>query len=78
MSGSCSDPDLIFDACLKVDGLGDPSTAPRSEKLPANIIFSDGNPNAPYVYREILVAPVNDGYDYCTSQPGTKKRRAIR
>ncbi len=32
----------------------------------------------PYVYRELLAAPVTGGYDDCKSQPGAKVRRNIR
>ncbi len=77
-TGSCGDGDSIFDPCLKVDGNGDPSTAPRTELLPVGMPFSDGNQGAPYVYRESLAAPGANGYGRCVAQPASKKRRPIK
>ncbi|MCW5553213.1 MAG: HYR domain-containing protein [Verrucomicrobiae bacterium] len=77
-TAACGDSDTVFDACLKVDGDGDPSAPPRSERTPANMIFSDGDQNAPYVYRESLASPGAPGYGSCVSQPATRVRRMIR
>jgi len=74
-TGACGDADKVFDPCLKVDGNGDPSVAPRTPKLPTDMQFSDGGQGAPYVYRESLAKPGVDGYDKCLAKPGTKKRR---
>jgi hypothetical protein len=76
-TGSAGDGDKVFDACLKVDGNGDPSTEPRTEMLPVNMVCSDGNQGAPYVYRQSLGAPGSSGYGACLSRPETKKRRTI-
>ena len=77
-SGSCGDGDSVFDACLRYDGDGDPTTAPRREELPTGIQFSDGNPSAPYVYRERLSPPGSDGYDSCISRPSARIRFPIQ
>ena len=72
--GSCSEASSVFDACLRYDGDGDPTTDPKREELPVNVLFSDGNPGSPWVYRERLAAPGIDGYDSCTPQPSFEKR----
>jgi len=77
-TGACGDGDSIFDPCLKVDGNGDPSAAPRTELLPTGMVFSDGNQGAPYVYRESLAAPGANGYGRCVAQPTSKQRRPIK
>lgn len=68
-TGSAGDGDRVFDACLRVDGNGDPSTEPRTELLPVNMVYSDGNQGPPYVYRERVAAPGSSGYGTCLSQP---------
>ncbi len=78
-TGPCGDSDTIFDPCLQVDGNGDPATAPRTEKYPTDMTFSDGAVGAPYDYRESLAAaePARkaDGYDKCLAQPTEHVRR---
>jgi len=76
-TGACGDADKIFDPCLKVDGNDDPSIEPRTELLPVNMPFSDGDAGVPYVYRESLAAPGPAGYGSCLAQPGEKQRRPI-
>ena len=75
---SCGDSDMIFDACLRVDGSGAPNTTPRIEKLPVKMQFSDGSEGAPYVYRESLAAPGSDGYDKCCAAPSSRFRPDIK
>jgi len=77
-TGACGDSDKVYDPCLKVDGNGDPSAAPRTAELPADITFSDGSEGSPYVYRESLAAPGADGYGECLSRPTTKVRRPVK
>jgi len=77
-TGACEDSDKVFDACLKIDGNGDPSSAPRTAVLPTNMTFSDGSEDAPYVYRESLAQPGANGYDECVARPATKVRRAVK
>jgi hypothetical protein len=76
--GNCGDNELVYDACLKVNGNGDPSTAPRSEEWAAAMQFSDGSWSAPYVYREKLATPNSAGYDACVARPALKARKPIR
>ena len=76
--GACGDSDLVFDACLRVNGNGNPTTTPRTEELPAAMQFSDGSWNAPYVYREKLSPPNSSGYGACVSRPSLKKRRTLK
>jgi hypothetical protein len=70
--------DAIYDACLKVDGDGAPSSAPRTELYPTNMIFSDGNQGSPYVYRERLAQPGPIGYGRCAAQPGERERGVFK
>ncbi|MEI6972745.1 MAG: hypothetical protein WCL44_14660, partial [bacterium] len=42
------------DACVEVDGNGDPDSDPRTPKLPTGMLFSDGTNGPPYDYRESL------------------------
>ena len=76
-TGLCNDSDSIFDACLQVDGNGDPSTPPRTPIPCVNMLFSDGDAGPPYVYRESLATPGVNGYDKCLAQPFMRKRRGI-
>ena len=76
-TGACDDSDFIFDACLQVNGNGDPSTPPRTPIPCANMLFSDGNAGPPYVYRESLAAPGANGYDKCKAMPAARTRRGI-
>ncbi len=77
-TGECMEGDLIYDACLSVDGDGDPSSPPRRELLPLGMLFDDGSSDSPYAYRESLAAPVVYGYDRCIPNPETKVRRKVR
>ena len=77
-TGECMEGDLIYDACLSVNGDGDPSSPPRRELLPLGMLFDDGSSDSPYAYRESLAAPVVYGYDRCIPNPETKVRRKVR
>lgn len=77
-TGECMGGDLIYDACLSVDGDGDPSLPPRRELLPIGMLFDDGSSNPPYSYRESLAVPGVYGYDKCIPNPETKVRRKVR
>ncbi|MBR1835792.1 MAG: hypothetical protein IJ783_00750, partial [Kiritimatiellae bacterium] len=77
-TGDCGDGDSVFDACLRYDGDGDPTSDPKREELPAGIQFSDGSPSAPYVYRERLARPGPVGYGACISRPFDKMRPRIQ
>ncbi|MBR1608060.1 MAG: hypothetical protein IJ678_00415, partial [Kiritimatiellae bacterium] len=65
----CGDSEVVFDACLRYDGDGDPTSEPRTEELPAGVQFSDGDPGEPWTYRERLAAPGSDGYVSCGPHP---------
>lgn len=77
-SGCCDERDMVFDACLRINGAGDPSSFFRTEKMPVKMIFSDGFEGAPYVYRESLAVPGKRGYDKCRATPGKRCRPNIR
>jgi hypothetical protein len=70
--GAVNDDDHVFDACLKVDGDADPTSAPHTALLPTNMRFGapgDGD------YRDHLAAPT--GSPNCDPQPSTRQRRPI-
>jgi hypothetical protein len=70
--GAVNDDDRIFDACLLVDGDADPTAAPHTPMLVANMRFGapgDGD------YRDRLSTPA--GRPSCDPQPTTRQRRAI-
>ena len=77
-TGDCGDDDFVFDACLRYDGDGDPTTDPKREELPTGVQFSDGNSGAPFLYRERLSPPGAAGYDSCISQPTSRIRFPVR
>ena len=72
--GACTQNDNIFDACLKVDGDADPTTAPHTALLPLNMLFGDC---AAMNYRLRLCPPTADGCVNCQAQPATRQRRPI-
>lgn len=77
-SGNCGDSDLVFDACVKVDGDASPGVMPYMKVLPAALIFCDGNPGAPIVYKEMLTPDSPDGYQKCVPAQSEKTRRSLR
>lgn len=77
-SGLCEEYDLVYDACLRYDGCGDPWAAPREAVLPVDIPFSDGVSGEPYDYRDRLVYPGPSGYGRCRACPETKRRVEVR
>ena len=77
-ANDCLSSDKVFDACLLLDGDASPSTAPHSSMHATNIPFSDGNPAAPFVYKERLTAPGSNGYDKCHPSPYEKIRVPIQ
>lgn len=70
--GGCTSSEQVFDACLKVDGDADPTAAPHTAMLVANLQF--GNPGDG-LYRDRLATPA--GRPTCEPQPGTRTRRSI-
>ncbi len=68
----CTANDDVFDACLQVDGDGDPTTAPHVPLLPQDLRF--GNPGD-LLYRDRLATPA--GRPNCNPQPATKQRRLV-
>ena len=76
--GNANDSDRVFDACLNYDGDADPTSEPRTKEQPVDVAFSDGNPSAPFVYRERLTPSGTNGYDRCLSNPSTKIRLPVR
>ncbi|HWW76019.1 MAG TPA: hypothetical protein VNZ44_11505 [Pyrinomonadaceae bacterium] len=70
--GACGADDHIWDACLEVDGDADPTAAPHTALLPADMRFGntgDGD------YRDRLVPPATR--PNCNPHPETKQRRAV-
>jgi hypothetical protein len=70
----CTSDDQIFDACLKVDGDADPTTAPHTPLLPVNLRFGhpgDGN------YRDRLSTAAPNGRPHCEPRPGWRRRKAV-
>jgi hypothetical protein len=70
--GACTESDRIFDACLKVDGDSDPTTAPYTPLLPVNMVFGAAGAGA---YRDRLATPA--GRATCVPQPGARIRRPV-
>jgi hypothetical protein len=73
--GDATKNDPVFDACLKLDGDSDPSSADSHFEplLPINILFGDPIDER-YRFR-FEVATVGKGR--CNARPGTKRRRRI-
>lgn len=67
--GACGASDPVFDACLKVDGDADPTSAPHVPLLPVDIPF--GTPGSGG-YRDAL-SPSGS----CDPQPNTRQRRIV-
>src|SRR5579872_548387 len=70
--GACTASDDVYDACLRVDGDSDPTTAPHVPLLPQDLRF--GNPGD-LLYRDRLATPA--GRPNCNPQPGTRQRRTV-
>ncbi len=70
--GNALASDALFDACLKVDGDGDPVNSPYVPLLPKNILFDD--PSG-LDYRERLVPPASIAN--CQARPSEKVRPAV-
>lgn len=70
--GACTAADAVYDACLRVDGDGDPTQPPRVALLPQDLRF--GNPGD-LLYRDCLATPA--GRANCNPQPATRARRAL-
>lgn len=72
--GACTADEAVFDACLQVDGDADPTTAPHTPLLPANMRF--GNPGDGD-YRDRLCPPGPGGSGACNPAPATRVRRTL-
>jgi hypothetical protein len=70
--GACTAADDVFDACLRVDADGDPTTPPRVPLLPQDLRF--GN-TGDLLYRDRLATPA--GRPNCNPQPATRTRRHV-
>ena len=70
--GACTASEDVYDACLRVDGDGDPTSAPHVPLLPQDLRF--GNPGD-LLYRDRLATPA--GRPNCNPQPGTRQRRTV-
>jgi hypothetical protein len=70
--GACTSNEEVFDACLRVDGDADPTSAPHTPLLPVNLLFGDPGDG---VYRDRLCTIA--GRPSCNPQPGTRVRRAV-
>jgi hypothetical protein len=71
-TGDCGVNDEVYDACLLVDGDGDPVDTPHVPLLSTGLRF--GNPDE-LEYRARLATPA--GRAKCAPQPQTRQRRAI-
>jgi hypothetical protein len=69
---ACTANDDIYDACLQVDGDGDPTTAPHVPLLAQDLRFGDPGD---LVYRDRLATVA--GRPNCNPQPGTRQRRTV-
>jgi hypothetical protein len=67
--GACAADDPIYDACLQVDGDGDPKVAPHTALLPTNMVF--GTPGSGG-YRDRL-SPMGN----CDPLPASRQRRPV-
>jgi hypothetical protein len=70
--GACTVNDRLFDGCLMVDGDDDPTKAPQTWLLPANMLFGDC---VIMNYRLRLCPPGAAGCGACQPQPGTTRQR---
>lgn len=71
-TGACGRTDRVFDACLEVDGDGNPTAPPHTALLPVNMVFgSPGSGN----YLDRLVPPATRAA--CVPQPSTRQRRTV-
>jgi hypothetical protein len=64
--------DEVYDACLQVDGDGDPTVAPHIPLLSQDLRF--GNPGD-LLYRDRLATPA--GRPNCNPQPATNQRPVV-
>jgi hypothetical protein len=69
---ACTANDDVYDACLRVDGDNDPTTAPHVPLLPQDLRF--GNTGDLH-YRDRLATPA--GRPNCNPQTGTRQRRSV-
>lgn len=67
--GACGAADRVYDACLQVDGDADPTSAPHTPLLPADMVF--GTPGSGD-YRDKLSPSGN-----CDPQPSSRVRRSV-
>ena len=70
--GACTANNDVYDACLRVDGDNDPTTAPHVPLLPQDLRF--GNTGDLH-YRDRLATPA--GRPNCNPQTGTRQRRGV-
>jgi hypothetical protein len=70
--GACTAQQDVYDACLKVDGDGDPTHAPHVPLLAQDLRF--GNPGDLH-YRDRLATVA--GRPNCNPQPTTRQRRTV-
>jgi hypothetical protein len=71
-TGDCGEDDLVFDACLELDGDADPTRPPHRAHLPVGMRF--GAPGQG-LYRDRLAAPA--GRLVCEPQPLFRQRRFV-
>jgi len=70
--GACTVNDDVYDACLEVNGSGNPTIPPYVPLLPQHLKF--GNPGQ-LLYRDRLASPA--GRPTCNPQPGTRQHRLV-
>jgi hypothetical protein len=71
-TGACDSNEFVYDACLKVDGDADPTSAPQTPLLPIHMKF--GNPGD-LLYRDRLTVPADR--TNCAPQPASRARRPV-
>src|SRR5271169_1653623 len=70
--GACTANEDVYDACLRVDGDSDPTSAPHVPLLPQDLRF--GNPGD-LLYRDRLATPA--GRPNCKPRPSTRQHRVV-
>ena len=70
--GQCTEDDNVFDACLVIDNDLDPTRAPHSPLIPANIRFGRVGEG---LYRDRLAVPLHR--PNCQAWPTTRQRRIV-
>lgn len=71
-TGACDSDEYVYDACLKVDGDADPTSAPHEPLLPIHMRFGEPGDGD---YRDRLTVPGD--WSNCSPRPSTRTRRTV-